>query len=271
MDIIKEDIEALRREKYAGDPKADMQADIARLSESEPLAYVIGTQPFLGLTLHLDSKPLIPRPETEWWTEKLIKHIGTRSCHVLDLCAGSGAVGLAILKHCPNTVVSFGELIAEHEATILKNVHSNGVDPARVDIRIGDLFTPFTIEERDTPDGTLRLGQAARSGVSSGVSSGYFDIIATNPPYIPNTRALSASVTQFEPAEALFAGTDGLDVIKTIATETPRHLNQGGELWMECDIENIVQAKELLDARAVRTEIQQDQYDRPRLVIAYYP
>jgi len=97
MNIPREDIEALRREKYAGAKDANMYDDLVRLAHGEPLAYVIGTQPFLGLTLHLDSHPLIPRPETEWWTELLIAHIGTKKLSVLDLCAGSGAVGLAVL------------------------------------------------------------------------------------------------------------------------------------------------------------------------------
>lgn len=255
--IPQQDLEALRREKYDGRKDADMSADIARLASGEPLAYVIGHIPFLGVSLDLFSHPLIPRPETEWWAEELITYINTknstiydtvspsRPLRVLDLCAGSGAIGLALLKHCPNVHVSFGELMEEHEAVIRKSMTRNGLDASCAEIRIGDLFTPFANER--------------------------FDIIATNPPYIPSARKLEASVKSYEPNEALFAGADGLDLIKRIAHEASTHIHEKGELWMECDISNIDKASELvIDGGASYTKIRTDQYKRPRLLMAYY-
>src|SRR5262245_12793069 len=92
----------LIRDKYGGDETRITKEDEERLASGEPLAYIIGHIPFLGLSISLRTKPLIPRSETEWWTEKLVGEIREKSCAVLDLCAGSGAIGLAILKHCPN-------------------------------------------------------------------------------------------------------------------------------------------------------------------------
>ncbi len=66
METSREDVEALIRDKYAGDRSVALSGDLARLTEGEPLAYVIGWVPFLGLRINLDSRPLIPRPETEW-------------------------------------------------------------------------------------------------------------------------------------------------------------------------------------------------------------
>ncbi len=245
MNIPKEDIEALRREKYGGAKDANMHDDLARLMKGEPLAYVIGTQPFLGLTIFLDSTPLIPRPETEWWTEILIATLRDRkNVSLLDLCAGSGAIGLSVLKHT-NAHVWFGELFGEHEATIRKSLRVNALDEARADVRIGNLFEPF-------------------SGIR-------FDVIATNPPYIPSTRTLPDSVKMFEPHEALFAGEDGLSVIRTILEHAPLHLNPRGELWMECDMSHISEAAEIAKRHgATRTEIRNDPYGRARLLIAYY-
>jgi release factor glutamine methyltransferase len=102
-------------EKYAGNAAAEgFKDDRKRLAAGEPLAYVIGWQPFLGLKIYLDSRPLIPRPETEWWTEELIKHLNERfgdaPFRLLDLCAGSGAIGIAVLAMMPGARVSFGEL-----------------------------------------------------------------------------------------------------------------------------------------------------------------
>jgi release factor glutamine methyltransferase len=253
VDIEQRDIEALRREKYDGNSEADLSADLARLSSGEPLAYVIGTIPFLGLTIHLDSHPLIPRPETEWWTELLINDINKMSdeknptiygrVSILDLCAGSGAIGLAILKHCPNAQVSFGELVPEHAALIKKNIETNGLDASRADIRTGDLLIPFANEK--------------------------FAVIATNPPYIPSWRTLPESVSMFEPYDALYAGEDGLAVINRIIEAAPNHLSLGGALWMECDTEHIADAhSQLLSRGFSKAEIRTDQYDRPRLLIA---
>lgn len=246
MNADPKDVEALIREKYSGDTEAEGLADdIARLEGGEPLAYVIGHVPFLGLSLDLFSHPLIPRPETEWWTEELATYIGDRPLRVLDLCAGSGAIGLGLLKLCPNIRMSFGERMEEHEAVIRKNIEKNELDAARADIRIGDLFAPFAGER--------------------------FDIIATNPPYIPSTRTLEGSVTNFEPSEALYGGLDGLSIISRICKDTPVHLEERGELWMECDISNIEQASaKAIEDGASYTKIRTDQYQRPRLLVAYY-
>lgn len=245
MEADRDDVEALIREKYAGDRSAPgIALDTARLAAGEPLAYVIGNIPFLGLTIGLHSRPLIPRPETEWWTDELARHIGNRPLKVLDLCAGSGAIGLGILSQCPTAHVSFGELMPRHAETIRKNMAANEIDSARSDIRTGDLFAPFNDDK--------------------------FDIIATNPPYIPDTRNLHESVASHEPPEALFSGADGLTLIRRIIEEAPHHLLPHGELWMECDIANIKDAKKLCLTRGFkRAEIRNDQYGRSRLIVAH--
>lgn len=243
------DRDLLIRDKYAGDTSVDLTKDLARLKAGEPLAYVIGWIPFLGLHIALDSRPLIPRPETEWWTEELITHLterfGEKPFTLLDLCAGSGAIGLAILATFPNAHVSFGERMPEHVAQIWKNLEENGLDASRARICESDLFDAFSNEQ--------------------------FAVIATNPPYIPESRTLEMTVTNFEPSEALFAGVDGLSVIERIAQEASKHLLPSGEVWMECDIANIDRAAELLSKNAAaRTEIHTDPYGRPRVVVGYY-
>lgn len=244
MEPERADVEALIQEKYDGDRTKDIEMDLARLRAGEPLAYVIGHIPFLGISVLLDSHPLIPRPETEWWTEELITSV-SGPIRILDLCAGSGAIGLALLKHCRDARVLFGELIPEHTESIHRSIKLNELDASRADIRPGDLFAPFAGER--------------------------FDIIATNPPYIPNTRRLPESVIKFEPQEALVSGADGLGLIRRIAEEVKEYLNPGGVVWMECDIENIEEAEKLVTAGgAETTEIRNDQYGRARLVVAYY-
>jgi release factor glutamine methyltransferase len=257
MEVSDADLRALIDEKYDGstENKSALRHDMNRLALGEPLAYVIGWIPFLGTRIYLDSKPLIPRPETEWWTEELIKTLTlrqTQATHIklLDLCAGSGAIGCAILKHCPNLEVSFGEFDPAHESTIRKNVgyavsHIGRSVPYVPDVHIGDLFEPFRDEK--------------------------FDVIAANPPYIPVERELDASVTQYEPSQALFAGDHGLALIRRIAAEAPHHLHPGGELWMECDISNIEEARNLVIAGGAKeVDIRTDPYGRKRLIMGHY-
>lgn len=242
-----DDLRALICDKYDGDAHAVTDDDRARLTAGEPLAYVIGWIPFLGVTVHLDSHPLTPRPETEWWTERLINTLRkrTKPFTFLDLCAGSGAIGLAVLKHLPNARVTFAEIDQDHVTLIQKNIEVNGLDESRATLHSGDLFAPL---------GTTR-----------------FDVIATNPPYVPEERALPKSVSAFEPYQALRAGPDGLSVIKRIAEQAPQHLTTPGVLWLECDTEHTQEAAVLIRrTTGARTEVHADQFGRSRLVVAYY-
>lgn len=222
------------------------------MNKDEPEAYQIGWQPFLGLKIYLDSRPLIPRPETEWWTDQLLTHVGRTTSYMrfLDLCAGSGAIGCAALARLPNTQVYFGEIDPAHEATILKNIRENNLDlPTgrqvnRARVKIGDLFEPFAGEQ--------------------------FDIVAANPPYIPDDRALPKSVSDYEPALALRAGADGLDVIRRIAHELSRHLSPKGVAWIEVDSPTAETARALFTAQGFSAEIRTDQYGRPRIIVVSF-
>ncbi len=258
----------LLEEKYGGKGTPEYEIDKDRLANDEPLGYIIGYQPFLGLKIYLDSKPLIPRPETEWWAEQLLddivgretlgKKMGVRlgqaarsdpiflpsderPLRILDLCTGSGAIGCAALAKLPNAHVYFGEIDPEHEMTIQKNIRENNLDVSHSDIRIGNLFEPF--------------------------SDLKFDIIAANPPYIPDDRVLPASVADYEPARALFSGTDGLDIIRRIATELGKHLTPNGVAWIECDSAHTEAAQKLFEDQDLSAMISTDQYGKPRIIV----
>lgn len=231
----------LLEEKYNGIKTTEFETDKIRLASGEPLAYVIGSQPFLGLTINLDSHPLIPRVETEWWTEQMLGKVRTSNVLTfLDLCAGSGAIGCAALAKLSNVKVYFGEIDPAHKATIFKNIRENRLDEKRSDIRIGDLFEPFD---------DLR-----------------FDFIACNPPYIPESRPLDTSVTDYEPALALYAENDGLGIIRRIAAELPKRLKPGGEAWIECDSAHAAAACALFTDQGLFADILPDQYSVPRVV-----
>lgn len=240
-------------EKYSGAPSNEFERDRDRIIAGEPLAYIIGWQPFLGLKMFLDSHPLIPRVETEWWVEQALAQtnrrfpktsVGEQHMRILDLCAGSGAVGCAALSKIPSVHVSFGEIDSTHEATILKNIRNNHLDESRVSVRIGDLFTPF-------------LGE-------------HFDLVLANPPYIPSGRTLDASVTSHEPGLALYAEPDGLGIIRRIAGELSVHLAPDGAAWIEIDSEHANAARDLFTVQGFSAEIHTDQYGRPRVLVITY-
>lgn len=211
--MYSQEVAWLLKEKYRGEKSEAFFADVARLEAGEPLAYLIGTMPFLGATIHLDSHPLIPRPETEFWVEQAIKVMKStkngESFSVLDLCAGSGAIGVAVATHLPKSDVTFIEIDSHHQPTIAKNCRLNGIAPERVHILLGNLF-----------DTAQPLPQ--------------YDFILTNPPYIDAALGrVAASVATHEPALALYGGHAGLEIIAKIIAAAPTHLLPHGQLWIE--------------------------------------
>lgn len=215
-------------EKYDGELCPAYYEDLAQLRAGVPLAYLIGWVPFLGCKIWLDSRPLIPRPETEWWTERAITAIRATlpsdpqisdRRYVLDLCAGSGAIGVAVGKHLGFAAeVHFAEIDAAHHATIRKNMHEVGIDDIRLPVFGGHLFDQIN---------------------ATHYASFRYHFILTNPPYIdPALDRTDASVKDHEPHQALYGGKDGLALIEEIIEEAPKHLHPQGQLWIEHEPEH---------------------------------
>ena len=233
----------LLAEKYAGQQNEAFLADVARLEAGEPLAYVIGHIPFLNTKISLDSRPLIPRPETEFWTAQVIsdtqKAPVTKNLAVLDLCAGSGAIGVTIAKAVPKSEVTFIELDSTHLPTIALNCRQNGIEPERVHILAANLFK--------TKEPLPR-----------------FDIIATNPPYIdPILDRTEDSVKGFEPEIALYGGVAGMELIAKIIIDTPNYLVPGGSLYIEHEPEQSAEIQKLGQGVFIVTTFK-DQYNLER-------
>ncbi len=203
----------LLSEKYRGEKSCGFFTDCKRLANGEPLAYVIGYTPFLDCTISLASHPLIPRPETEYWVEKAITAIKKageaelRELHILDLCAGSGAIGVAVAKAIPDSWVDFGEIDPAHLPTITQNLTSNNCNASQSKIMQSNLFEHITQT---------------------------YDFILTNPPYIdPALDRTQTSVKDFEPHQALYGGHNGMELIANIIAQAERHLIPKGQLWIE--------------------------------------
>ncbi|MCR4285844.1 MAG: class I SAM-dependent methyltransferase, partial [Candidatus Kaiserbacteria bacterium] len=172
-------------------------------------------------TIHLTSHPLIPRPETEFWTEHVIKEIADQGkvlVRMLDLCAGSGCIGVAVLKALPQTRVGFVEIDTSHHPTIRKNIEENDIAISRTQIFGGSLFENV---------------------------AGTYDYILTNPPYIDaHLNRTEESVTANEPALALWGGFHGMEVISKILETSPQHLTEHGALYIEHEPEQVEAIRE---------------------------
>jgi release factor glutamine methyltransferase len=210
----------LLEEKYAGQPNPAFVRDRMRLAYGEPLAYVIGFVDFLGCRIDLSGRPLIPRPETEYWTEKALQNVDCRmqnekskSLRVLDLFAGSGCIGIALLKHLPCAAVDFADIDNGCLRQIRRNLEINHISMERFEVFQSDVF----------------------AGISPGRR---YNVIFANPPYIDRVNALTrvaTSVKDFEPDCALFAEEEGLAYIRQLLAEARNFLHPGGSLYLEYD------------------------------------
>ena len=211
----------------------------------EPVAYLIGEWEFYGLPLDISRDVLIPRPDTEVLAEQAIGHIKTLGeCRVLDLCAGSGCIGLAVAAQAPGARVVLGEYSDAALKICRQNIRRNSLT-ARV--------VPMQADALDKP----------------GKALGEFQCIVCNPPYIPHDdiAGLDGSVRDYEPHLALDGGDDGLDFYRAVSEKWRAALAPGGRLYFEV---GIGQADAVL--RIMRTQgfgdiqIVKDLHDIPRVV-----
>ncbi len=180
----------------------------------EPVAYLIGEWEFYGLPLDISRSVLIPRPDTEILAARAIEAAQSYDePRVLDLCAGSGCIGLAIAKHVPHARVLLGELDEEAIKVCRQNIRRNDLAARVSAVRVDALDKP-----------SRQLGE--------------FDVIASNPPYIPTADidTLDVSVRNYEPHRALDGGEDGLEFYRAVCEKWRDALRPYGKLLFEVGI-----------------------------------
>ena len=187
---------------------------VQRHLAGEPVAYLIGEWEFYGLPLDISPAVLIPRPDTEVLATKLIDAARSAGpCRILDLCAGSGCIGLAAAANLPGARVLLGELDDEALKICRQNIRRSNLT-GRV--------TSMKLDAREKP--TRSLGE--------------FQFLVSNPPYIPSADigTLDASVREHEPRLALDGGEDGLDFYRAICEKWRDALCESGMLFFEVGI-----------------------------------
>lgn len=197
---------------YASAPISErFEGLLKRRLAGEPVAYLIGEWEFYGMTLDISPDVLVPRDDTEVLARQAIERAAAHpgEAKVLDLCAGSGCVGLAIAKHCPAARVILGDISESALRICRQNTRRHNLT-ARV--------SACQVDALEKPSSALWD----------------FDVIASNPPYIPTGELDTLEVSRFEPRLALDGGTDGLDFYRAITEKWASSLRPGG--WLICEV-----------------------------------
>ena len=208
--------ELLRDGNLYASPELEQQtwALVDRHLAGEPVAYLIGEWEFFGLPLDISPDVLIPRPDTEVLAEQAIAYCRTLGeCRVLDLCAGSGCVGLAVAANVPGVRAVLGELSEGALKICRQNIRRNGLTGRVISMQVDALSKP-----------SPNLGE--------------FQCIVCNPPYIPHgdIAGLDVSVRDYEPHLALDGGEDGLEFYCAITQLWRDALTPGGRIYFEVGV-----------------------------------
>jgi release factor glutamine methyltransferase len=198
--------------REAGDLAATLDEWLRRRLSGEPVQYILGEWDYYGRPFRLTRDTLIPRPETEGLVERAIaawKSTGRFAGRFLDVGTGSGAIAVTLAAELPGASVVAVDVSLAALRVARENAARHGV-ARRVRLLASDAYCALKCGER-------------------------FDVVVSNPPYVAETerKSLPAEVLRFEPEGALFAGPDGLDVLRRLVADGGRYLVPGGELWCE--------------------------------------
>lgn len=216
----------LRKDELLDDKAvSEYEKMIEKRLHGVPLQYIIGVQEFMGLPFRVNKNVLIPRQDTEVLVEQLlgvIKGEELRNPEILDMCTGSGAIGVSLAYELSDAAVTMADISPDAVNVAMHNARLNGVFQ-RCTFATGDLF-------ESVPDWKK------------------YDVIVCNPPYIRTDviETLDPEVKDHEPRKALDGGKDGLDVYRRIAKESGRHLKPHGILALEIGYDQAVDVVTLL-------------------------
>lgn len=238
--------------EYGADPAvvSKVEDGVRRLLNDEPLAYILGEWEFYGLKLFVSPDVLIPRDDTCAVAELAINRslFLEKDPRILDLCCGSGCIGLAVASRVKDARVTLADISKEALAVAKKNIAQN---------KLGGRMSIFQVDARKKAPNFL----------------GKFDMIVSNPPYITGEemKQLPRSVDAFEPHLALYGGEDGLDFYRAILANFTPALKPGGCVCFEFGMGQGDAVCRLLEEKDYTVlERKRDYNDRERAVLAQY-
>lgn len=222
----------------------DYEALVARRVRREPLAYITGSREFWNLNIEVTPAVLIPRPETELLIEAALEQFDrAQAIRVLDVCTGSGCVAVSLAREFVKATVTASDLSEPALEVARRNVERYGLT-SRVRCVHADLLEGIT---------------------------GPFDLIVANPPYVPSgdQPTLQPEVREFEPVGALFAGPDGLEIIRRLLRQAPAALAREGLLIFEFGVAQDEAIESLISAQPglALVDVKHDLQDIPRVAV----
>jgi release factor glutamine methyltransferase len=213
-------------EPLSDEQRAVMRELVQRRAKREPLAYLVGTREFYGRSFEVGPGVLIPRPETETLIDVCLERIPSDTAsHIVEVGFGSGCISITLARQRPLCHLTATDISSTAMGIASRNVDRHAVTD-RVVLMPGDCLEPLL-----------------KSGVR-------FDGLVSNPPYIREDErdSLQPEVAVHEPAEALFAGTDGLDVVRRLIQQAPGILKPGAFLALELDPSQCAEVTALVSA-----------------------
>jgi release factor glutamine methyltransferase len=220
---------------------------VQRRGKREPLQHILGSTSFCGLEIAVNRHVLIPRPETELLAEtgwNFLSCTQSQPPTALDFGTGSGCIAIALAVKCPSAKIHAIDVSQEALTLAGANAEHHQVT-GRIQLEESNGLTTF--------DRSLR-----------------FDLVISNPPYIPSAEinSLEPEVRDYDPRQALDGGADGLDFYRKLAVEAPAHLQPGGKIMLEFGEGQAESIKEIFEKQKWIVEaIIEDYTRRPRILI----
>lgn len=223
----------------------ELESVLKQREQRVPLQYLMGECEFMGYDFYVDEQVLIPRQDTECLVELAVESIRKEltKVRVLDLCTGSGCIGISVAKLCPDTEVTLADISDGALSVAKKNAQNLGVD---VTLIKGNLFENI---------------------------EGRFDYILSNPPYIPSEviEGLMPEVKEHEPRLALDGEADGLSFYRRIINAAPDYLNSDGRIYFEIGAEQGEDLTRLMNERGFcEVKVHKDLAGLDRIVTGIY-
>jgi release factor glutamine methyltransferase len=228
---------------------AHFETMLERRAAGEPLQYVFGRWGFRTLDVHVDSRVLIPRPETEIVVEHALGVIDTLGARLaVDLGTGSGVIAMSLAVERPKLAV-WGTDASDAALDVARaNLAGIGRAATRVRLEVGDWFDALPQE-----------------------LAGTVDVVVANPPYVATDDPLPAEVSDWEPRAALISGPTGLEAIERILTDAPAWLRPSGAVVLEIGDTQAEQVLELAAQYFATADVRTDLVGRPRVLVALNP
>jgi release factor glutamine methyltransferase len=242
---------------------------VKRRGQREPLQHIIGSASFCGHEIAVNRHALVPRPETELLAElgwQFLSTINHQPSTCLDFGTGTGCIAIALAAKCPNAKIVATDISANALALAKENAARNQV-VERIEFLQGDGFAALTKRWGERPREPKNNTQAG----SPVVLPHQFDLITSNPPYIPSAEiaTLQPEVRDFDPRAALDGGADGLDFYRKLAAEAKSFLKPVGKIMLEFGNGQVEAVKNIFENEKWIVEaVKEDYSQRARILIA---